>query len=268
VASAGGWAPQGAAWMPAPGAGSFEKQGMQLMQKPFGQFKKRIEKAFEREEEEEDASEEEEGSFMELAVTRKDKKQIQAQVDYVTVWIKWLDLAANWHITMNTYIGLSKDYKAFGADIAAKTPSKYTTYLSFWTNSVKLHWQYSLIYADYLAIMNEYKPIQFLPWVNAYTLRSFDAFIMMWMWSSYVALWTSVTTPMTSAKAALKYCSAIQGIELSRVLKQIALIGYLDEFKVPAAKVFKGLVPFHLADFAIRIFWNSAISRAGLFLAK
>merc|ERR1712100_305755 len=94
VAIAGGWAPKGVAWAPAPGVASFEKEGMKLMQKPFGQFKNRIEKTFEREEEEEDvaAGEEADSSFMELAVTKRDKKK-QSQVDYLTVWCRWLDLA-------------------------------------------------------------------------------------------------------------------------------------------------------------------------------
>jgi len=269
VAVAGGWMPKALQSSTA----SFEKTGMNLMQKPFAQFKKRVEKSLERNDEDEEAQTEEaapadeesseEGSFMEVAVAKKKGKGPLGlpKVDYLTIWCKWLDLAANWHITANTYMGLAADYKAL------RQP-KYTTFLSLWTNLVKLHWQYCLIYTDYLTIINEFNTVPFLPHMSAYTLRTFDAFVMMWMTSSYVNLYISVTTPMKTAKAALGFSLAVNGLELTRILKQIALISYLIEFKVPCASVFKGLIPFFLADFSIRILWNSATTRAAAFLAK
>merc|ERR1711988_506441 len=118
VAVAGGWMPKGLQSSTA----SFEKTGMNLMQKPFGQFKKRVEKSFERDDEEAQGEEaapaeeesSEEGSFMEVAVAKKKGKGPLGppKVDYLTIYCKWLDLAANWHITANTYMGLAADYKA------------------------------------------------------------------------------------------------------------------------------------------------------------
>jgi len=197
---------------------------------------------------------EEEPAFLE--VTKKKKA-----ADTTLITIKYLDLAANWHITSNTYIALAADYKAL------KKPT-YSTYLSLWTNLVKINWQYALIYTDYLAIMNQYNKVEFLDKMAAYTNRLFDAFATMWMTSSYVSLYTAITTPMSSSKKALDFVAAINGIELARGLKQIALISYLTEFKVPCASVFEPLVPFILGDFAIKVLWNSGTTRVKTLIAK
>jgi len=276
VAVAGGWIPPKGA----PGA-TLERMGMKFMAHPIEKLHKHMLKSLEREDdveeeapieakkdEEEKSDEEsaEEPSMLQLQVAKKGKLPIPGlkkltNVDFVTVTCKFLDLAANWHITANTYMGLAMDFKALRAP-------KYTTFLSFWTNTVKLHWQWCLIYTDWLTIVNEYVAVPFLPAISAYTLRTFDAFVMMWWTSSAVNLYISMTTPMKTAKAALGFVLAANGLELTRVLKSIALISYLIEFKVPCATVFKGLIPFWLADFSIRIFWNSATTRAVAFMAK
>merc|ERR1712086_301741 len=203
---------------------------------------------------EEDSDSDDEPAFLEVQ-----KKKKGADTTLITV--KYLDLAANWHITANTYAGLAADYKAM------KKPT-YSTYLSLWTNLVKLNWQYALIYTDYLSIMNQYNKVEFLEKMAAYTNRLFDAFATMWMTSSYVALYTAITTPMSSSRKALDFVKAINGIELARGLKQIALITYLSEFKVPCASVFEPLVPFILGDFSIKALWNSGTTRVQTLIAK
>merc|ERR1711907_933450 len=116
VAVAGGWIPPKGA----PGA-TLERMGMKFMAHPIEKLHKHMLKSLEREddvEEEEKSDEEsaEEPSMLQLQVAKKGKLPIPGlkkltNVDFVTVTCKFLDLAANWHITANTYMGLAMDFK-------------------------------------------------------------------------------------------------------------------------------------------------------------
>lgn len=259
VKKAGGWSVKGS---------SLEKennpmdQGMKMFGKPFKAFKAKIESELERAVEtdsDSDSDDLEESSF----IQKEDRKKKQvAPKSMGTVWVKWLDLCANWHITSNAYIMLNGDLKA------VKTSKNYMAYFKLWRTFAMLNWMYNTIYLDYLSIWNEYKPIDWLPKYAMYQRRTMDVFVSMNMMVGMMDLYTATTTPMTTSKKALSFAGSIIGIEYMRSLKNVVLNGYISEF-APAetAKIFD-INDFVVFDFAIKVLYGSGVSRAGEYLAK
>merc|ERR1712086_1116404 len=239
------------------------EQGMKLFSKPFKAFKAKMEAELERSVEHED-KEESADDLEESFIQTEDKKKSKALAPKSagTVWVKWLDLCANWHITSNAYIMLNGDLKA------VKTSKNYMAYFKLWRTFAMLNWMYNTIYLDYLAIWNEYKPIEWLPKYAMYQRRTMDVFVSMNMMVSMMDLYTATTTPMTSSKKALAFAGSINGIEYMRSLKNIVLNGYISEYAPPeTAKIFD-INDFVVLDFAIKVLYGSGVSRAGEYLAK
>lgn len=165
-----------------------------------------------------------------------------------TVLTKWLDLCANYHIISGAFIGL---YGAYASK----------DYMGIWQNSVKVVWQWALIWEDWLTIYSEQGgEVKHMDYVTKYRNSLFLSFSSLWAWNSWTGLYKAIATGFTTPAAVWSFASNLSGFRCAMDLNHIGWFEAIDLYSTTGTGVFSAGSDFILYSFSIDMLWNSVIA--------
>jgi len=155
----------------------------------------------------------------------------------------WLDNLANFHIVLGAWCDLKSSYDA-------------KDNMAIWQNSVKIMWQNTLIYQNWVAIASAYgTEVPANDYLPKYQNGLFLSFAHLWAWNSYTGVTKALSSGFKTPADVWGFTSNMLGHKAAMSLVHIGTFIAMEQYESPSAGIFTAGIQFIKYSFSVDVLW-------------